>query len=67
MTAGTDIWGLEDEWMEIRKVHELFCTAVMGVPMILMNDVCVKELGRTYKKEKVLKRIMKQCLRLLET
>jgi hypothetical protein len=67
--TGTEIWGLEDEWMEVRKVHEFLCKAVMGVAMTSMNDSCVKELGRTDRKEKVLvlERIMKHCLRLLET
>jgi hypothetical protein len=69
MMTGTEIWVLEDEWMEVQKVCEFLCTAVTGVPMTSMNDACVKELGRTDRKEKVLvlERIMKHCLRLLET
>lgn len=45
-----DILGLEDVWKEARKVRE-FCIGVMGVPLALMYSACVKELGRTIRKE----------------
>jgi hypothetical protein len=25
MMTGVEIWGLEDGWKEVKKVHELFC------------------------------------------
>jgi hypothetical protein len=40
--------------MEVWKVHEFLCTAIMGVPMISMNEACMKELGRIDREEKVL-------------
>jgi hypothetical protein len=35
------------------KVHELFCKRVMGMPSMAANGVCVRELGRTNRKKKV--------------
>jgi hypothetical protein len=45
-----EIWGLEDGWKEIKKVHELFCKRVMGTPNTAANGACLKELGRTNRK-----------------
>jgi hypothetical protein len=39
----------------------------MGVPLISANGICVKELGMRNRKEKLLDRVMKHWLRLLET
>jgi hypothetical protein len=50
-----EIWGLEDGWKEIGKVHELFRKRVMGMSNTAANGACVKELGRTNRKEKVLR------------
>jgi hypothetical protein len=59
MMTGVEIWGLEDGWQEIGKVHELFCKRVMGMPNTAANGVCVKELGRTNRKEKVMERVLR--------
>jgi hypothetical protein len=54
MMTGVEIWGLEDGWKEIGQVHELFCKRIMGMPNTAANGACVKELGRTNRKEKVM-------------
>jgi hypothetical protein len=59
MMTGVEIWGLEGGWKEIEKVHEMFCKRIFGVPSTAANGACVRELGRTDKKEKVVERIVK--------
>jgi hypothetical protein len=48
---------IKGEWKEIEKVHEMFCERVFGVPINATNEACVRELGRTNRKEKVVERI----------
>jgi hypothetical protein len=57
--TGLEIWGLEGGWKEIGKVCELFCKRVIWAPSTAANGVCVRELGRAYRKEKVMKRVIK--------
>jgi hypothetical protein len=64
MMTGVEIWGLEDGWKEIKKVHELFCKRVMGTPNTAANGARVKELGRTNRKEKVIERVLRYWQRL---
>jgi hypothetical protein len=52
--TGVEIWGVHDGWRETGKVHETVCKRIMGAPTAATNDACVKELGRTNRKEKVL-------------
>jgi hypothetical protein len=66
MMTGVEIWGLEDGWKEVNKVHELFCKRVMGTPNTAANRVCVKEIGRTNRKEKVMERVLRYWQRLRE-
>jgi hypothetical protein len=66
MMTGVETWALDDGWREIRKVHEMFCKRIMGAPTAAANGVCVKELGRTNRKEKVLETVFKYWERLLE-
>jgi hypothetical protein len=66
MITGVEIWGLEDGWKEVQKVHELFCKTVMGTPNTAANGVCVKELRRTNRKEKVMERVLRYWQRLQE-
>jgi hypothetical protein len=66
MMTGVEIWGLEDGWKEIGKVHELFCKRVMGMPNMATDGVCVKVLGRTNRMEKVMERVLRYCQRLWE-
>jgi hypothetical protein len=44
----------------------MFCKRIMGAPTAATNGACVKELGRTNRKEKVLERAFKYWERLLE-
>jgi hypothetical protein len=60
------IWGLDDGWREIGKVHEIFCKRIMGAPTAATNGAYVKELGMTNRKEKVLERAFKYWKNLLE-
>jgi hypothetical protein len=53
-------------WKEIGKVHNLFCKSVMGMPNTAANGACVKELGRTNRKEKVIERVLRYWQRLWE-
>jgi hypothetical protein len=57
MMSGVEIWGLDDEWREIGKVHEIFCKRIMGAPTAAASGALVKELGRTNKKEKVVEKV----------
>jgi hypothetical protein len=41
----------------VQKDHELFHRRLRTVPIISVNSICVKELIRTYGKEKILSRI----------
>jgi hypothetical protein len=59
MMTGVEILGLDNGWREIGKVHEIFCKRIMGAPTAAANGACVKKLGRTNRKEKVLERVMK--------
>jgi hypothetical protein len=49
---GVKIRGLE----EAGDVYGLLCRRVLGVPLILSNDACMKELVRTNRKEKLLEK-----------
>jgi hypothetical protein len=66
MMTGVEIWGVDDGWRETGKVHETFCKRITGAPTATANGACVKELGRTNRKEKVLERVFKYWKRLLE-
>jgi hypothetical protein len=66
MMTGVEIWGLEDGWKETGKFQELFCKRVMGMPNTAANGACVKELGRTNRKEKVLETVLRHWQRLRE-
>jgi hypothetical protein len=59
MMTGVEIWGLDDGWREIEKVHEMFCKRIMGASTAAANGACVKELGSTNRKENVLERVFK--------
>jgi hypothetical protein len=37
MMTGVEIWGLEDGWKEVKKVHELFRKRLMGTPNTAAN------------------------------
>jgi hypothetical protein len=52
MMTGVEIWGLDDGWREIGKVHEMFCKRIMGAPTAAASGACVKKLRRTNRKEK---------------
>jgi hypothetical protein len=45
---------LEDRRKEVGKMHDLFFKRVMGLQTASMNCVCVKEFGRTNRKNEVL-------------
>jgi hypothetical protein len=64
VSSQMEIWGLEDGWKEIGKVHELFCKRVMGMPNMATDGACVKVLGRTNRKEKVMERVLRYWQRL---
>jgi hypothetical protein len=66
MMTGVEIWGLDDGWREIGNAHEMFCKRIMEAPTAAASGACVKELGRTSRKEKVLERLFKYWERLLE-
>jgi hypothetical protein len=57
MMTGVEIWGLEDGWKEIGKVHELFCKRVMEIRKTTANAARAKEMGRSNRKEKVMERV----------
>jgi hypothetical protein len=59
MMTGVEIWGLEGGWKEIEKVHDIFCKRIFGLPSTAAKGACVRELGRTNRKEKVVERIVK--------
>jgi hypothetical protein len=40
------------------EVHEMFCKIIIRVPCTTTNEVCVTELGRTNRKEKVVGRVI---------
>jgi hypothetical protein len=44
----------------------MFHKRIMGAPTAVTNGACVKKLGRTNRKEKVLERVFKYWKRLLE-
>jgi cell fate (sporulation/competence/biofilm development) regulator YmcA (YheA/YmcA/DUF963 family) len=44
----------------------MFCKRIFGVPSTAANGACVRELGRTNRKEKVVERIVKYWKRLWE-
>jgi hypothetical protein len=43
--TGVEFWGLVNGWGEVWKMHELFCTGVMEVPMTSANGACAKDFG----------------------
>jgi hypothetical protein len=45
--------------MDGGKVHEMFCKRIMGDTNTAANGACVKELGRTNRKEEVLEKVLK--------
>jgi alcohol dehydrogenase YqhD (iron-dependent ADH family) len=66
MMTGVEIWRLEGGCKEIEKVREMFFKRIFGVPSTAANGACVRELGRTNRKEKVVERIVKYRKRLWE-
>jgi hypothetical protein len=66
MTTQVGIWGLGGGWKVMKKVHEMFCKRISGIPSTAVNGVCVRELGRTNRREKLVERIIKYWTRLWE-
>jgi hypothetical protein len=42
MITGVEIWGQDDRWREIGKVHEMFHKRIMGAPTAAANNDCVQ-------------------------
>jgi hypothetical protein len=67
MMTGDETWSLDEGCKEVRKVHDIFCTGLIWAPLPSVNCACVEGLGTADRKDRVLKRVMRYWLRLLET
>jgi hypothetical protein len=64
MVTGVEISGLGEGWEKTEKDHEMFCNRIFRIPRTTANGGCVRELGRTKRREKVVERIIKYRKRL---
>jgi hypothetical protein len=64
MMTRVESLGLEGGWKETEKVHKMLCKRICGVPSTAANGPCVRELGRTNRKEKVVEQIEENWKRL---
>jgi hypothetical protein len=51
---GAEVWGLEEAWKEIDKIHGRFCKKLLQVPRTTANGVAELEFGRNSKRGKLL-------------
>lgn len=50
--CGIEVWGLNEAWKEIDKVHSRFCKQLIGIPNCAANGFAEMELGRESRRGK---------------
>jgi hypothetical protein len=43
---GVELWGLDEAWKEVGRIHGRFCKKILGLPRGAVNGVAEMELGR---------------------
>jgi hypothetical protein len=66
MMYGVEIWGNEEEWKEIDKIHGRMCKTFLGIPRFAANGVAELELGRGSRRCKVMITLVKYWQRILQ-
>jgi hypothetical protein len=54
MMYGVEIWGIEEGWKQIDKIHGRMCKKILGIPRFAANGVTELELGRDSRRGKVM-------------
>jgi hypothetical protein len=54
MMYGVEIWGIEEGWKQIDKIHGRMCKKILGIPRFTANGVTELELGRDSRRSKVM-------------
>jgi hypothetical protein len=52
--GGVELWGLDEAWKEVDRIHGRFCKKILGVPRCEANGVAEMELGRDSRKRKAM-------------
>jgi hypothetical protein len=66
MMYGVEIWGIEERWKEVGKIHGRMCKKVLGIPRFAANGVAELELGRDSRRCKVMITLVKCWQRILQ-
>jgi hypothetical protein len=48
---GVELWGLDEAWKEVDRIHGRFCKKMLCLPRCVANGVAEKELGREHKRK----------------
>jgi hypothetical protein len=63
---GIEVWGLNEAWKELDKVHSRFCKKLIGVPNCAANGFVEMELSRESRREKCLVQILKYWYQIMD-
>jgi hypothetical protein len=51
---GVELWGLDEAWKEVDRIHGRFCKKIFGVPRCVASDMAEMELGRNSRRGKAM-------------
>jgi hypothetical protein len=51
---GVELWGLDEAWKEVDRIHGRFCKKILGLPRCVANGMTEMELGRDSRRGKAM-------------
>jgi hypothetical protein len=51
---GVEVWGLDEAWKEVDRIHGRFCKKILGLPRCTANGLAEMELGRDSRRRKAM-------------
>jgi hypothetical protein len=62
---GVELWGLDEAWKEVDRIHRQLCKKTLGLPRCAVNGMAEMELGRDSKRGKVMWLAVKYWQRMM--
>jgi hypothetical protein len=51
---GVELWGLDEAWKEVDRIHGRFCKKILDLPRCAANGITEMELGRDGRRGKAM-------------
>jgi hypothetical protein len=51
---GVELWGLDEAFKEVDRIHGQFCGEILGLPRCVANGMAEMELGRNSRRGKAM-------------